>query len=154
PPWKPGSRSCASSLTSERFFVGLDFSGAAAAGRAIWVAEGRERHGRMAIASSRPARDLPGGGTSRALALPAVLRHLRSLGPSIVGCDMPFSLPIALPGAFADARCWCDFLTAFSGRFPDAEAFRNACRTASGGRELRRLCDIEAKVPFCVWNLR
>lgn len=141
-------------MTSDRAVVGLDFSGAAAAGRAIWIAEGRERRGRLAIGTCRPALDLPGGGATRVLALPAVVHHLRGLGPAIVGCDFPFSLPVGLPGAFADRADWRAFLAAFPKQFPNAEAFRDACRATSGGRELRRLCDTEAKVPFCAWNLR
>lgn len=97
---------------------------------------------------------LPGSGTPRSLALPALVRHLRSLGPAVVGCDFPFSLPVTLPGAFADGADWRGFLAAFPARFPCADAFRDACRAASDRRELRRLCDVEARVPFCAWNLR
>ena len=89
----------------------------------------------------------------RTLALPAVIRHLRSLGPAVVGCDFPFSLPVGLDGAF-DSRGWRGLLTDFPARYRSAEAFRDACRTLCNGRELRRLCDFEAKVPFCAWNLR
>ena len=110
--------------------------------------------GALAVESCRPALALPGGGAMRASALPALVRHLQRLGPAIVGCDFPFSLPVGLPGAFVDGADWRGFVAAFPDRFRNAEAFRDACRAATGGRELRRLCDVEAKVPFCAWNLR
>lgn len=132
----------------------MDFSGAAAAGKAIWIAEGRAARGLLAIEVCRPALDLPGGGTTRALALPALVRHLGSLGPAIVGCDFPFSLPAVLPGAFVDGAGWRGFLAGFPDRFRSAEAFRDAARAAASGRELKRLCDVESKVPFCAWNIR
>lgn len=141
-------------MTTDRPIIGLDFSGATAAGKAIWLAEGRERRGVLAIESCRPALALPGAGAMRALALPAVVRHLRGLGPAIVGCDFPFSLPVTLPDAFVNGSDWRGFLAAFPERYRSAEAFRDACRAAGGGRELRRLCDVQAKVPFCAWNLR
>lgn len=141
-------------MRAERPFVGVDFSGATAAGKAIWLAEGRERRGILVIETCRPALGLPGAGAIRSLALPALVRHLRGLGPAIVGCDFPFSLPATLPAAFVNGSDWRGFLAAFPERFPSAEAFRKACRAAGGGRELRRLCDVEAKVPFCAWNLR
>lgn len=132
----------------------MDFSGAAAAGKAIWIAEGRVQRGLLAIDLCRPALALPGSGAMRALALPAMVRHLRGLGPAIVGCDFPFSLPIQLPDAFVDGAGWRGFLADFSARYRSAEAFRDAARAATNGRELRRLCDVESKVPFCAWNIR
>lgn len=137
-------------LKTDRPIVGVDFSGAAAAGRAIWIAEGRVARGALAIESCRPALDLPGAGAMRARALPALVRHLRSLGPAIVGCDFPFSLPLD----FVAAPGWRGFVTAFPERFRSAAAFRDSCRATTGGRELRRLCDVESKVPFCAWNIR
>ncbi len=86
----------------------------------------------------------------RATALPALVRHLRGLGPAIVGCDFPFSLP----ERFVAPDDWRGFVIGFPGRYRTAEAFRDSCRTATGGREVRRLCDVEAKVPFGAWNLR
>lgn len=141
-------------MTAERRIFGLDFSGAAAAGRAIWIAEGHESRGILVIGSCRPARDLPGGGAARTCALPAVVRYLRDLESAIVGCDFPFGLPAALYGTLVDAANWRGFITVFPERFRSAEAFRDACRAVTGGRELRRLCDVEARVPFCAWNLR
>jgi hypothetical protein len=140
----------ASGRKAARRIVGLDFSGAVAAGKAIWIAEGHEARGLLVLESCRPALELPGSGAMRGTALPAVVRHLASLGDAIVGCDFPFGLPREVMGS-AD---WRGFLNAFPARFRSAEAFRDSCRAATGGRELRRLCDVEAKVPFCAWNLR
>jgi hypothetical protein len=138
-------------LTSDRRILGVDFSGAAAAGRAIWIAEGKPaRGGRLAIRSCMPALDLPGGSAMRSAALGGLVQHLSGLGPAVVGCDFPFSLPSHM----IEAADWSSFVAAFPTRFRSAEAFRDLCRSQSDGRELKRLCDVEAKVPFGAWNLR
>lgn len=133
-----------------RRIVGLDFSGATAAGKAIWIAEGQEVRGQLAIDTCRPALELQGSGALRGTALPAVVRHLASLGDAIVGCDFPFGLPADMVRPLD----WRGFLRDFPLRFRSAEAYRDACRAATGGREVKRACDREASTPFCVWNLR
>jgi hypothetical protein len=137
-------------LNVDRHILGVDFSAAAAAGKTIWIAEGRDRRGCLAVDTCRPALALPGGGAMRAGALAALVRHLRHAGPAVVGCDFPFSLPLE----FVAAPDWRGFVAAFPERFRSAEAFRDSCRAVTGGAERRRLCDVEAKVPFCAWNLR
>jgi hypothetical protein len=42
----------------------------------------------------------------------------------------------------------------FPEKYNDPDAFRNTCRTAAGGKELKRCTDREAKTPFCCYNLR
>jgi hypothetical protein len=58
-----------------------------------------------------------------------------------------------VPSRLGDGVAWIDYVGDFSRRFADADAFRAACQ-ASAGRELRRVTDREARVPFCAYNIR
>jgi hypothetical protein len=69
---------------------------------------------------------------------------------SIVGCDFPFSVPAAM----IEAPTWQVFALAFGERFPSAQAFLQDCRRRSNGREIRRACDRDSRVPFAAYNLR
>jgi hypothetical protein len=131
-----------------RRILGLDFSGAIDAGRKIWIAEGRAARGGLEILSCLPAAELPGGAVERDAALPALRRFIAGLGPAIVGCDFPFSLPRALIGATS----WTSFIAAFG--HANADAFRAHCRGLSPGIEPKRLTDVESKTPWCAFNIR
>lgn len=129
--------------------LGVDFSAAADAGRALWVAEGRLRAGIVEVTALRPARELPGGGLARAAALAALRAYIAEQGEALVGIDAPNSLPRALV-----TQNWRRWLAGFAALHPTPEAFRDACRVATGGRELRRASDLAARTPFAPWNLR
>jgi len=130
--------------------VGIDFSGAAAAGTAIWIAEAHIEDGRVRIERCRPAAALPSSHRDRDRCLPALVAHVRRLRRAIVGCDFPFSLPAEM----IEAPTWRAFALAFGERFGSAQAFLEDCRRRSGGREVRRACDRESRVPFAAYNLR
>jgi hypothetical protein len=130
--------------------VGIDFSGATAAGRAIWLAEARLNGAGVSVEDCRPACELPQSGVAREACLPAVVAFVAGLGPAVVGCDFPFSLPQQMMGAAS----WRDFARGFAGRFATAEAFLQDCRARGNGRELRRACDHISRVPFSAYNLR
>ncbi|MGH6929721.1 MAG: hypothetical protein ACREEV_15495 [Dongiaceae bacterium] len=130
--------------------VGIDFSGASAAGSAIWVAEARLDAGRVCIESCRPAADLPASHRHRDRCLPALVAYVGQMRRAIVGCDFPFSLPAPM----IEAPSWRAFALAFGERFPTAEAFLEDCRRRGNGREIRRACDRESRVPFAAYNLR
>lgn len=129
--------------------IGVDFSGARDAGRAIWIAEGKVFKRGLELLACRPATELPGGARDRATALVALARHLGAQSDAVIGCDFP----VGLPKKLVREADWPSFLVRFTKRYGDAEAFRADCRKRSG-RELRRPTDIEAKTPFCAWNLR
>jgi len=130
--------------------VGIDFSGARTAGRSIWIAEGMREGDALRLASCLPASELPDGASSREPALAALVRYIAGLGEAVVGIDVPFGLPEPLIGA----DDWPGFVRRFADRWPDPASFRATCRAATGGRELRRWCDTEARTPFCPYNLR
>ena len=129
---------------------GVDFSGAAKAGRKIWIASGTVADGVLAIHACRRAADLPGSSADREAALTALRNFIAERPADDFGLDFPFSLPrdlIAEPS-------WEEFLRSFPERYPDAQAFRRACREATGGREAKRLTDYDARTPFSAYNLR
>ena len=133
--------------------AGIDFSANRQdAGSQIWIAEatGWDRDV-LSIASLRRAQDLPGGGRAAATAVEALRNHVAGRGPALIGVDVPFGLPMALLGGATD---WVDWLDAFRSDHATAEDFRDWCRRRTGGKELRRLTDREARTPFCAYNLR
>ncbi|MGE3969416.1 MAG: DUF429 domain-containing protein [Dongiaceae bacterium] len=131
--------------------IGVDFSGAGDAGRAIWIAEGHIRRNRsLAVEACRPASALPGGDVARAPALAALVAFLAKQRAAVIGCDFP----VGLPSAVLEDGDWLRFLRGFAKRHATAEAFRAASHRAAKGCELRRPTDIAAKTPFCAWNLR
>jgi hypothetical protein len=129
-------------------YLGIDFSGAKDAGRRIWISEGVELDGSIIVEALLPARELKSSGRDRTTALSALVDHIASLGRSIVGIDAPNSLPKSFaPEGWAP---WFDGFAAHG----SAEAFREACRRTTGGRETKRCCDELARTPFAAWNLR
>lgn len=130
--------------------IGIDFSGAEKAGNAIWIAEARIDGERVHIERCGPAAGLVGSGPERARCLPALVDFIAAQRNVIVGCDFPFSLPSTM----IDAVGWREFALGLGSRFPSAEDFLADCRRRSNGREIRRACDREARVPFAAYNLR
>jgi hypothetical protein len=137
-------------MIARRRVVGVDFSGAADAGRRTWVAEGRLRDGLAVIERCFPAAALPGGAVERGPAHAALVAYVALQVDALVGLDLPFSLPRAL---IADAS-WAEFVLAYGDRHATAHAFRAAMVAISGGRELKRRTDVETRVPFAAVNMR
>ena len=132
-----------------RRIFGVDFSGAVDAGERLWVTEGRLDGGVLKIISTEPASELPGGGQDLASATQAVVELVRSTRAGVFGVDVPFGIP---EGLF-DVKDWSTLVSTFGERFPDADAFREACQQASE-TERRRRTDEEAGTPFSPYNLR
>ena len=130
--------------------LGIDFSGARDAGLRTWIAIGRPSNGRLLVSRVMAAKQLASGGVDRDVSLAALRQFLSTADRSIAGLDFPFSLPADLLGG----RDWPTFAADFVQRWPDAEAFREDCMRQTGGREIKRLCDREARTPFAAYNLR
>lgn len=131
--------------------AGVDFSGARNAGRLIWIAEGRRTAGSgVEIETLVRADELPGGATALKPALDALVAHAAKLTEHAIGFDFPFGLPRPL---IREAN-WKTFIANFAERYPDMFVFRDACRAAADGREIRRKTDACARVPWCVYNIR
>lgn len=130
--------------------AGVDFSGARNAGKNIWIATGRTSPKGVRIEDVRPAADLPGGGIAFEAAVEALVSHVADLHGHLIGFDFPFSLPAEL----IEERNWVSFVRSFSDRYGTPDEFRDACRRVTNGKELKRKTDIEARVPWCAYNLR
>ncbi len=137
-------------MMEPRPLYGVDFSGAADAGRRVWVARGHPHGEGVAVEWSRPLATLPGGSVARDRALRALRQFIGVAGEAIFGLDVPLGLPASL----VRERTWKDFLRAFRARYPSAQEFRRSCWEAAGGRELRRLTEREERAPFSAYNLR
>jgi hypothetical protein len=129
---------------------GIDFSGARDAGRRIWIAAGIAQGSRLCIEACDRADTLPGSGKDRDLALAALRDLVAEQRTAVFGFDFPFSLPQAL----VTQDDWSGFALDFPDHHQDADAFRQACRDATGRRELKRLTDRESQTPFSAYNLR
>ncbi len=137
-------------MTDRERIIGVDFSGAADAGRRIWLAEGPWRDRCVRVDHLRQARELPGSGTELDQALPALKRHLAGQTRALVGLDFPFSLPApCLAG-----RSWQVLIKQFAKAFPTPEDLREKCRSRCGGKELKRKTDRLAQTPMSPFNLR
>lgn len=130
--------------------AGVDFSGARTAGKSIWIAEGSVSPDGILVDGLTRAAELPGGAVALEPALAALVDYVATLNDAVVGFDFPFSIPAALI-AQPD---WPAFVQHFAGAYPDPGAFRTACSEASATRELKRRTDVEARVPWCAYNLR
>jgi hypothetical protein len=137
---------------SERYsrVFGIDFSGAKDAGDRIWIAGGSVADRAVRIESCYPARDLPGSGKKRDRCLKALRTLIAGSGRALFGLDFPFGLPQEL----TSCNKWEAFVLAFPSEHPNPEAFRQACREAAPGRELKRQTDRETKAPFSPYNIR
>lgn len=130
--------------------AGVDFSGARDAGKHIWIAEGVPTPDGVRIEVLTRADALPKGGTSFKDAMTGLTDHIAGLTDSIIGFDFPFSIPADL----IEQSTWSAFVQDFASRYPTPQDFRNHCRSRTGGKELKRVTDVEAKVPWCAYNLR
>ena len=133
-----------------RAIYGIDFSGAKDAGNKIWIAKGVPVGESLLIKECFRARDLPNSGKRVETCLPALVELIKSNQNAVFGFDFPFGLPRTL----VHEETWEDFVLAFPGKHKSPEAFREACRQANGGHELKRKTDIEAQTPFSPYNLR
>lgn len=130
--------------------AGIDFSGARNAGKLIWIATGAVSGGALQLQECFAAADLPRSGADKDRALPALVTFLSRETHSVIGMDFPFGLPAPL----VTENSWEDFIAAFPGAYPSADAFREICMKTAGGRELKRRTDVETKTPFSAYNLR
>lgn len=143
---------CSSRVQSQESgaVIGIDFSGAKDAGRKIWLSIGSVVDRQFQLERVFRITDLTGGVDDRASAHTALRGLIAGSRDAIVGCDFPFSLPADL----VEARTWRLFALEFGLRYPDAETFRDLCRTALGGRDVRRVTEAVTRTPFSSYNLR
>lgn len=124
--------------------LGVAFSGASAAGDALWVTEAVHTTTGLRVEDCYSATDE--WGRDRESAHAGLVERIRDPDVATAGVDFPFSLPQPV----LDAQCggtWTGFLewTCSDGGPTDAESFSRACRrtaeVATGTRDLRRETD-------------
>ena len=130
--------------------AGVDFSGARDAGKHIWITEGTNTSRGVKIESLLRADALPGSSSKFEDALPALVKYIGTLSNHIIGFDFPFSLPEPL----IQEDIWTEFVSRFATDYETSSDFRDSCRAYTGGKELKRRTDVEARVPWCAYNLR
>lgn len=121
---------------------GVDFSGAADAGRKIWIAGGVWQDSHLYVDTCSQAAHLPGGGLARDPAIAALRMFIVAQKDAAFGLDFPFSL--ARPDI--PYSTWDEFARHFCDDYPEPAAVL--------GKNSRRQTDREAKTPFAPGNLR
>lgn len=134
----------------QKEFIGIDFSGAVDAGRAIWIASGHYIDGGIKIVDCRAAKDLLESGRKRDEAISALREYISRKDNAVVGCDFPFSLP----GQLIEQRRWKEFIVKFPETYTSPGHFRDCCLKLAGGREIKRKSERTSGAPFCAYNLR
>jgi hypothetical protein len=129
---------------------GVDFSGAVDAGKHIWVSEGTVVDRCLTITDCRSASDFLKVSPARDVTFPALVVFIASLRDAALGFDFPFGLPASM----VDEDSWSAFVAAFPSRYPTLVDFDHDCHAASGGKEWKRLCDVETRAPFSPYNRR
>lgn len=129
---------------------GVDFSGAADAGKHIWIAEGDVTNDGLAITDCRSASEFLEVSPTRDVTFPALVEFILSQPDAAFGFDFPFGLPASM----VDEDSWTAFVAAFPSRYPTLADFDTDCHAASGGKEWKRLCDVETRAPFSPYNRR
>lgn len=133
-----------------RNIYGIDFSGAKDAGKKIWIAGGSAEKNILHIEECLRATELPGAGSERKRCLRALRGFIANETDSSFGIDFPFGLPLAM----IEEKRWYDFVVRFPELYWSAADFREKCRKAALGKELKRITDIESAAPFSPYNLR
>ncbi len=132
--------------------IGIDFSGAAHNGDALWVTQGAVYQNVLHISSCQSARE-KFGATKREQTLVALRNWLVTQPVSLIGADVAFGVP----KPFITAKTWAYFVNNFTRDYHTADGFKadfNELSEAAGFKELKRLTDIETQTPFSPYNLR
>jgi len=137
-------------MDADRFIYGIDFSGAKDAGNKIWIAKGTPDGERLLVSECLRASDLVNSRKELDACLSALLDLIKCNPNAIFGFDFPFGIP----APFVKEKTWENFVLAFPNRYESPSAFREACRKADGGHELKRRTDKENHTPFSPYNLR
>ena len=139
----------------DQLVVGIDWSGAKKAGRAIWIAQGIASERCVLFTSIQSAAELPGSNALRSKCLPILTNNLESLIPQsghlLVGLDCAMSVAKCLQRS---NESWENWVIDFCEEFKTPEEFREKCRELSEGKEPKRRTDELTKTPFAPQNLR
>lgn len=132
---------------------GVDFSGAAQAGKNAWVASfSFDRAKRLTLDELKPL-EAHAGTAERGPALAHLVAMIRASTDAVWGIDFPFGLPIELGWT-----TWPDQLRAVGEWTGTANAFGlecvRRCQESLGRLHVRRTTDTETKTPFDCYHYR
>lgn len=137
-----------------RVVYGLDFSGAAAAGRTMWLARAEVRAGAPPVVRELACVGDLAGGDARAVVMAWLVREIAASERALWGVDAPFAFPAAVTGgapfrtALRDVREW-------PGDAPSlGRAMRLRALARAEGARVKRATDREARTPFDPWHYR
>jgi hypothetical protein len=137
-------------------FIGVDLSGGMQASRNTWVCvlQANPTGAGLQVVACHSLSQWPthrtGANKGQGNTWLTLFEVITAHPSAIVGIDASFSVPKPL----LNGVNWEAWVTQFPTTYPTAEAFKTACLTQTEGKELKRLCDIEAKTPFSPYNLR
>jgi len=137
-----------------REIYGVDFSGAKAAGRNIWVARTTPAGGKLRLESLDSLENICGT-FERDLALAALVGMIQSTQGTLWGIDFPFGLPIEI---FPAGTKWVDQLQSVSDWPGAVNAFGIDCcvraKKLGGAMHIRRATDRQTSTPFDCYHYR
>ncbi len=135
-----------------RHVVGIDFSGAAMAGKTAWIAKTDVEGDKLMVRSVEPLESLAGS-AERGPALAWLVEAVRSSDKTLWPMDFPFGLPVELD--FGHWTKQVDLVTQWPGT---AKEFGHHCVAATqeihGKMHVRRVTDVETKTPFDCYHYR
>lgn len=123
--------------------LGIDFSGAALAGRKIWVSRATLQNDILHFEELKRGAALPESDEERDVVFPALVKWIASFEGALCGMDFPFALSAESVG-----DNWRSWLQMEVVPCPDADTFR------AHFPDERRHCDIQAKTPLSPLNKR
>jgi len=136
---------------------GVDFSGAALAGRATWIARVElpaDPAARLVVTHLHPLGRLAGA-YERGAALGWLRATIAGSRRALWAMDFPFGLPVEL---FPPRATWADQLAELTAWRREAYAYGLECVRRStrlrGTMHIRRATDLEAKAPFDCYHYR
>lgn len=134
---------------------GVDFSGAALAGRNIWVARCTPlRRLRLKLEELHRLEDLAGS-AAREPALAHLVKIIESSDDALWAIDCPFGMPVEL---FDDGSAWPDQLKLLESWAGGAYDFGLWCleraKQLGGAMHIRRTTDVESRAPFDCYHYR
>lgn len=145
------------SLQMPQFVFGVDYSGAAQAGRNAWLATmrptgTRTAPGRLQLTGLTSLGDAAGS-TERDRVNEFLVQSIRDSRAALWGMDYPFGLPIEL--GLGDWPDQLRHVREFNGTAKDyGRALVELARSGAGRLHVRRATDLETKTPFDCYHYR
>lgn len=130
-------------------FFGIDYSGGLNAGKKIWISEAEFLHNSIYVKSIYSMYNKFKIKTHKE-SNQRIIEIVEANPDAVFGFDFPFSIPFEA----VNESTWHGFIKNFKEKYSDDHEFRKKLRERFKGKDIKRICDIEAKTPFSPYNLR